>query len=294
MNSSDPHHACWMNGELCHPGQARVSVFDHGLLYGDGVFEGIRFYNRSAFRLAAHLRRLSDSARAIRLTIPYDYATLAEATKAVIAASAAENGYIRLVVTRGPGDLGLDPDSCHRPNVFLIAAPLRIVSDAVRSQGARLIIASTRRLAADGLDPRIKSLNYLNHVMARTEANLAGADEAVMLNQHGRVAEGTADNVFAVRNGRLWTPPAFEGALEGITRGLVLELARAEGLDCHESPLTAYDLYTAEECFLSGTGAELIPVREIDGRAMATGCGPIFTQLLAAFRRCIQRETNDA
>ena len=294
MNSSDPHHACWMNGELCHPDRARVSVFDHGLLYGDGVFEGIRFYNRSAFRLAAHLRRLSDSARAIRLTIPYDHAALAEASKAVIAASAAENGYFRLVVTRGAGDLGLDPESCHRPNVFLIAAPLRVVSDAVRSQGARVIIGATRRLTPDGLDPRIKSLNYLNHVMARTEANLAGADEALMLNQHGRVAEGTADNVFVVRNGRLLTPPAFEGALEGITRGLVLELARVEGLDCHESPLTAYDLYTAVECFLTGTGAELIPVREIDGRAMADACGPVFTQLLTAFRRCIQRETNDA
>ncbi len=294
MSVSDPKHACWMNGALCHPDQARVSVFDHGLLYGDGVFEGVRFYNHSAFRLEAHLRRLSDSARAIRLAIPYDAETLAGAAKAVIAASAAAHGYIRLVVTRGPGDLGLDPDGCHQPNVFLIAAPLRIVSDAVRSQGARLIIATTRRLAPDGLDPRIKSLNYLNHVMARTEANLAGADEALMLNQHGRVAEGTADNVFVVRDGKLLTPPAFEGALEGITRGLVLELARAEGFDCHESPLTAYDLYTAEECFLTGTGAELIPVREIDGRAMATGCGPVFTQLLTAFRRCIQRETTDA
>jgi branched-chain amino acid aminotransferase len=291
MSTPSPQHACWFNGELVDPDAARVSVFDHGLLYGDGVFEGIRFYNGRAFRLDAHLRRLSDSARAIRLAVPFESPALTEATEAVISASGATDGYVRLVVTRGPGDLGLDPRSCHRPNVFLIAAPLRIVSDAVRDEGARLVIASTRRLAPDGLDPRVKSLNYLNHVLARMEATLADADEALLLNAQGRIAEGTADNVFVVRDGWLSTPPAVEGALEGITRALVLELARAEGIECRESPLTAYDLYTADECFLTGTGAELIPVREVDGRAIADATGPVFRRLLTAFRNCIERET---
>jgi branched-chain amino acid aminotransferase len=273
--------------------EARVSVFDHGLLYGDGVFEGIRFYHGRAFRLAAHLERLERSAAALRLRVPYARDALEAAARETIAAFGAPAGYLRLVVTRGEGRLGLDPASCARPNVFIIADELALVSEEARRHGARVVIAATRRLAPDGLDPRVKSLNYLNHILARIEASNAGADEAILLNGRGHVAEGTADNVFVVRGGLLLTPPPSDGALEGITRGAVLELAATLGMVYREVSLAAYDLYTADECFLTGTGAELIPVLEIDGRTLATCPGPVYETLARHFRGLVERECSE-
>ena len=284
---------CWLNGRLMPAAEARVSVLDHGLLYGDGVFEGIRFYHRRAFRLAAHLQRLSDSARALALELPVDAATLSTAVDATIAAAPWESGYLRLVVTRGVGALGLDPSSCTAPSVFILAGTLQLITAEGR-RGARLIIAATRRLGADGLDPRIKSLNYLNPILARLEAQHAGADEAIMLNAAGRVAEGTADNVFIVRARRLLTPPVTEGALEGVTRGILLELAGAAGIEALERPLSPYDLHTADECLLTGTAAELVPVAEIDGRPLRHCPGPVYTELAGRFQQLVAAETREA
>jgi branched-chain amino acid aminotransferase len=285
------HAVCWLNGRLVPLGEAHVSVYDHGLLYGDGVFEGIRFYHARPFRLDLHLARLQASATAIRLLIPYDATALALAVQQTIAAFGKAEGYLRLVVTRGEGRLGLDPSSCSRPNVFIIADELSLVPGAVRRQGARLVIAVTRRIAVDALDPRIKSLNYLNHILARMEASQAGADEAILLNAAGHVTEGSADNIFIVRDGTLLTPPAIDGALEGITRAAVLQLASVLHLPARELSLSPYDLYVADECFLTGTGAELIPVASIDGRHLRACPGPIYTALGKAFHELIERET---
>lgn len=281
---------CWLNGNLMPVAEARIPVLDHGLLYGDGVFEGIRFYRGRAFRLAQHLNRLYRSASAIRLAIPHDSATLTVAVHDTITAFGAPEGYLRLVVTRGAGKLGIDPASCKQPNVFIIADELSMTSERMRSEGARIMVAATRRIAPDALDPRIKSLNYLNHILARMEATHAGADEAVLLNAQGHVAEGTADNVFVVRNGTLLTPPVSDGALEGITRAVIIDLAEVIGLPWAERSLAPYDLHTAEECFLTGTGAELIPVCNVDGRSLGSCPGPIFLRLQTAFRELIARE----
>ena len=282
---------CWLNGEIMPTAQARIPVSDHGLLYGDGVFEGIRFYNGRAFRLQAHLDRLRDSADAIGLQLPTHQNELEKAIDDLIDAFGAPDGYLRLVVTRGEGPLGLDPARCKQGNVFIIAAHMALVSAEQRQQGIRAIIAATRRLPVNGLDPRIKSLNYLNHILARMEATYAGAQEAILLNASGYVTEGTADNVFIMKNGRLLTPPVSDGALDGITRSVVIELAAQMGLTCEEKTLAPYDLYTADECFLTGTGAELIPVREIDGRALKRGPGDVFIRLQQQFRALIEQET---
>ena len=282
---------CWMNGAILPALEASVSVFDHGLLYGDGVFEGIRFYNQLPFRLTEHLNRLNDSARALALRMPCGPSALAAAVEQTVRAFSQPNGYLRLVITRGPGPLGLDPRGCTAPNLFIIADHLEMVRPEVRAQGAALIIAATRRLSPDGLDPRIKSLNYLNAILARIEANRAGADEALLLNAAGRVAEGTADNVFVARRGVLRTPPPIDGALNGITRSIVLELANELGIPAAETPLAPYDLYTADECFLTGTGAELIPVASVDGRVMSDCPGPVFRHIESAFRSLIDRES---
>jgi branched-chain amino acid aminotransferase len=275
---------CWVNGNLLPVSEARVSIYDHGFLYGDGVFEGIRFYQHRPFKLIEHLKRLRFSAQAIALDLPYDLDQISRGVEQVISSFAEEAGYLRVVATRGIGPLGLDPKGCTQPSLFIIADRLEMVSAQVRALGARLIIASTRRLPVDGLDPRIKSLNYLNQVLARIEANQAGADEAVLLNQAGRVAEGTADNLFIVSQGRLLTPPVIEGALQGVTRNLIMTLAIREEMSVIESPIAPYDLYTAEECFLTGTGAELIPVAEVDGRRIGSCPGPVFTRLEKCFR----------
>lgn len=282
---------CWQHGKVIDAAAATISVLDHGVLYGDGVFEGIRFYRRTPFRLDAHLQRLIDSARAIGLVVPMTLRELHEAIHELIAAFGDDNGYLRLVVTRGSGPLGLDPSRCEHPQIFIVASGLQLISPERWRAGAKVIIASTRRLSADGLDPRIKSLNYLNHILARMEANHVGADEAILLNREGRVAEGSADNVFVVKNNILLTPPVTEGALDGITRGVVLEIARKLNITAREIPIAPYDLYTADECFLTGTGAELIPVREIDGRAVTQCPGPVFSQINAAFQRAVNEST---
>lgn len=282
---------CWIDGSILPASEAKISVFDHGFLYGDGVFEGVRFYNRKAFRLPLHLKRLQRSAAALQLAIPLSADGLADAVSATIAASPLSEGYLRILVTRGVGVLGINPATCQQPSVIIIADQLQMVSDAQRSQGVRAIIASTRRLTPDRLDSRIKSLNYLNAILARVEANYAGVEEAILLNDRGCVAEGTADNLFIVSDGVLLTPPATEGALAGITRQTVLELAVANGIPAREAILTPYDLYNADECFLTGTGAKLIPVREIDGRKMAECPGTYYQQLTQAFSTLIQQET---
>ncbi|MGJ0429052.1 branched-chain-amino-acid transaminase [Methylobacter sp.] len=282
---------CWLNGQLLPLADASVPVNDHGLLYGDGVFEGIRIYHKRAFRLQQHLERLALSARAIALDMPYSLAELTAAVQEIVEVFSGESGYIRLMVTRGPGPLGLNPVGCHRPNVILIADQISLVHSQSREQGARLIIAAMRRLPFDGLDPRVKSLNYLNHILAKIEANHAGVDEAVLLNGQGRVTEGTADNIFIVKNETLVTPPCTEGALEGITRELILELAAEAGIPVRIAPLAPYDLYTADECFLTGTGAEMIPVRDIDGRELTKCPGPVFKQLNRLFFERIETES---
>ncbi len=280
---------CWLDGDMLPLEQACIPVLDHGLLYGDGVFEGIRFYAGTPFLLGEHLHRLRDSARAIALDLPWDDDELAGITKAVVEAFNGKEGYVRMIVTRGEGPLGIDPATCHAPRLIVIASRLEMVNHASRTNGVRLVIAATRRLPPDGLDPRIKSLNYLNHVLARIEANRAGADEAAMLNAQGRVAEGTADNLFMVKNGGLFTPPVIDGALPGVTRALILRLAGEMGILACERSLAPYDLHTADECFLTGTGAELISVREIDGRPVKQCPGPVFQRCSLAFRQAIRR-----
>ncbi len=282
---------CWMNGAIVPPERACVSVLDHGLLYGDGVFEGIRFYHRRPFLLEAHLARLRDSARAIALSLPLSDAELARAVAETIAAHPGRDGYLRLVVTRGAGALGLDPDGCE-PTVFIVAADLATGWKGAR-KGAKVVISSLRKAAPDTLDPRIKSLNYLPHILARIEARRAGADEALLLNARGHLAEGAADNLFIVKGGELRTPPVTDGALAGVTRALVLEFAAKLHIPARECPLAPWDLHTADECFLTGTGAEMIPVAEADGRALPACPGPVFTRLEAAFRRAIEEACHD-
>jgi branched-chain amino acid aminotransferase len=284
---------CWINGELIPRREAKVSIYDHGFLYGDGVFEGVRFFHRRPFKLEEHLQRLGNSAQAIALELPYSLEEISSAVDEVIAKFPEHSGYLRLVATRGVGPLGLDPKGCHQPGLFIMADRLEMVSESTRKKGARLIIASTRRLPIDGLDPRIKSLNYLNQVLARIEANHAAVDEAILLNQAGRVAEGTADNLFIVNKNKLMTPPVIEGALEGITRNLIIELAMQIGISVIETPLAPYDLYSADECFLTGTGAELIPVAEVDGREVRSCPGALFTELERGYRAKLTGETSE-
>jgi len=279
---------CWLDGIVQPLEEARIPVVDHGLLYGDGVFEGIRYYHQTPFLLEKHIHRLRDSARAIALNYPWNAQQLKEIIRETIVAGGLQEGYLRVIITRGDGWLGIDPRNCRQPRLIVIADQLSIMERELVEHGASLIIASTRRLPPDGLDPRIKSLNYLNHVLARIEANEAGVDEAVLLNNQGRVAEGTADNLFIVKNRILLTPPVTDGALAGITRKLVLDLADENGIATREQSLAPYDLYTAEECFLTGTGADMVPVSRIDGRSVTACPGPVFRKLNKAYRAYIE------
>jgi len=280
----------FMNDRLVPEEEARISVFDHGLLYGDGVFEGLRSYSGRVFRLDAHLDRLWASARAISLEIPLTQEAVARAVIDTLAANALVDGYVRLVVTRGAGSLGLDPNRTKNPQVIVIADTISLYPREFYEQGLRIVTAATQRVHSAALSPRIKSLNYLNNIMAKLEGLQAGCVEALMLNHKGEVAECTGDNVFVVRSGRLLTPPPDAGILEGITRGAVMELAHTAGIDCREATLTRYDLYTADECFLTGTAAEVIPVVEIDGRRVAAGTpGPITARLTADFHRLVRQ-----
>lgn len=276
----------YLNGELVDEQDAKISVYDHGLLYGDGVFEGIRSYAGKVFRLREHLDRLWNSAKAIRLQIPIGKTEMAKAIEDTLAANEIEDGYVRAVVTRGHGDLGLDPDLCKRPQVIIIAAHIELYPEEMYEKGLEIITVSTVRNHPAALNPRIKSLNYLNNILAKIEGKQAGCVEALMLNHKGEVAECTADNIFLVRDGVVFTPPSSAGALEGITRGAVIELARQAGIEVQEIALTKHDVYIADECFLTGTGAEVVPVVKVDSRTIGDGVpGPITRDLAKRFHK---------
>lgn len=276
----------WLDGKLVDESEAKVSVFDHGLLYGDGVFEGIRFYNGRVFRLEEHIRRLFDSAKAILLNIPWTQDEVCEFTCQTVAANGLTDGYIRLVVTRGAGELGLNPYLCPVPSMFIIASTIKLYPDETYQNGLSIITCATRRPAPGAMMPQVKSLNYLNNIMAKVEAIQANALEAVMLNEQGYVAECTGDNLFLMKNGMLITPFISDGALDGITRAVILELADALGVPFQERSLTRYDIFTADECFLTGTAAEVIPVVALDRRVIGTGKpGPFTARFLEAFHQ---------
>lgn len=275
----------YLNGQLVPKDQAAVSVFDHGLLYGDGVFEGIRFYGGRVFRLDDHVDRLYRSARAIALTIPLTPDEMSLAVLETIRANGLQDGYVRLVVTRGEGSLGLSPKSCPHPTIFIIASTITLYPEEMYEKGLKLVTCATRRIAHGALSPMVKSLNYLNNIMAKIEAEQAGAGEGLMLNEQGYVAECTGDNIFVIRDGRIVTPPIAAGALAGVTRAVVFELARDLGVEIREENLTRYDVYTADECFLTGTAAEIIPAVELDSRLIHDGApGPVTLRLSGLFR----------
>ena len=275
----------YIDGNFYDQAEAKISVFDHGLLYGDGVFEGIRFYNDRVFRLDEHIDRLWGSARAIALEIPMSKSELVAATLETIRQNDLHDGYIRLIVTRGTGSLGLSPDSCRRPSVIIIAATIALYPEDLYHKGLTMVTCSTRRTSPAALSPRIKSLNYLNNILAKLEAQNAGAGEGLMLNEQGYVAECTGDNIFIVRNGQMATPHLNSGILEGVTRDVVFELAVKLQIHTKECELTKYDIYTAEECFLTGTAAEVIPAVQLDGRLIGNGQpGPVTLKFIESFR----------
>jgi branched-chain amino acid aminotransferase len=270
----------FIDGKFYDERDAKISVFDHGVLYGDGVFEGIRAYNGRVFKLKEHADRLFYSAKAILLEIPMTPTKMAEAVLESCRVNKIRDGYIRLVVTRGVGNLGLNPRSCKKPTVFIIADKIQVYPAELYSRGMEIVTVPTARNLHSALNPAIKSLNYLNNILAKIEANNAGVEEAVMLNAEGFVAECTADNLFVVKNGELFTPPLSAGALYGITRHTVMELARKAGTKVSEPNLTRYDLFCADECFLCGTGAEIMPVIKIDGRIIGNGKPGVITRRL--------------
>jgi len=281
----------YVNGRFVSKDDATVSVYDHGFLYGDGVFEGIRCYNGRVFKLTEHVDRMFESARTLRLEIPMSPEAFAGAIVETVRRSGLRDAYIRPVVSRGAGDLGIDPYKCPTANVVIIVDSIRLYPEEAYRKGLRVITTSTRQRPVDVLNPRIKTCNYLNNIMARLEANLAGVDEGLMLTTDGYVAECTADNIFLVRKGRVATPPAYIGILQGVTRQAVLDLCGTLGVPAAEQVVTLHDVYTADECFLTGTGAELGPVVQVDGRAIGTGKpGPITMKILAAFRDLAARE----
>src|SRR6476620_187625 len=271
----------YIDGKFYNERDAKVSVFDHGLLYGDGIFEGIRAYNGRVFRLKEHIDRLFYSAKAILLTIPMSHEKISAAVVESCRMNKIRDGYIRLVVTRGVGTLGLNPNRCKNPTVIIIAGKIQLYPAELYKNGMDIITVPTVRNLHSALNPAIKSLNYLNNILAKIEANNSGCEEAVMLNAEGFVAECTGDNLFIVKENLLMTPPLTAGALYGITRRVVLDLATELGLKTAETNLTRYDLFNADECFLTGTGAELVPVVRIDARVIGTGKpGPITERLV--------------
>jgi branched-chain amino acid aminotransferase len=270
----------YVNGKLYDKNEAKISVYDHGLLYGDGVFEGIRVYNGKVFRLREHVERLYESAKHIYLEIPLTREQMAEAVVNTVRVNDKRDGYIRLVVTRGGGSLGLDPRKTSDPQVIIIVDDISMYPPELYENGLEIVTASIIRNHPDALSPRVKSLNYLNNILAKIEAIRAGCLEAIMLNHNGEVAECTGDNIFLVKRGVLKTPPPNAGILEGVTRNAVMELARAASITVQETALTRHDVYAADECFLTGTAAEVIPVVKCDGRTIGTGKpGPV-TKLL--------------
>ena len=276
----------YIDGEFLPENDAKISVFDHGFLYGDGVFEGIRAYNGRVFKLEEHLSRVWDSARAINLTISLSRDELREKILETLRRNKLKDAYIRLVVSRGKGDLGLDPQKCPRSSVIIIADRISLYPEDFYKKGLEVVVVSTRRISPSALNARIKSLNYLNNILAKMEANLQGMGEGIMLSQDGYVAEGTADNIFVVKDGELLTPPTWIGVLRGITRDAVIELAKKEGISVREETFTPFMLHSCQECFLTGTGAEIIPVAKVDGKVIGEGkAGPVTKKLIKKFRQ---------
>ena len=274
----------WLDGAWHDRDTAKVSVFDHGLLYGDGVFEGIRVYAGRIFRLAEHIDRLYDSARAIWLTVPMPRDEMITVTEEAVRRSGLAEAYVRHIVTRGVGDLGLDPRKCAKPSVIIIVDGIRMWAAELYDRGLRVITAATPIPQRESLSPRVKSLNYLAHILARIEGINAGADEVLMLDSAGHVAEGSGENIFVVKDGQIRTPPAHAGILKGVTRDAVLELAGQAGYEVREEVLNRYDIYTADEAFFTGTAAEIIGIRELDGRMIGAGqCGPVTAELARRF-----------
>ncbi|MEI6356471.1 MAG: branched-chain-amino-acid transaminase [Verrucomicrobiota bacterium] len=275
----------YIDGQFYSEADAKISVFDHGLLYGDGVFEGIRMYHNRVFKLREHIERLFWSAKALLLEIPMTPQELIDATVETCRQNGLRDGYIRLLVTRGKGTLGLDPRRCPKASVIIIASTIQLYPEKYYQEGLTIVTVPTTRNLVNSVNPAIKSLNYLNNILARIEANNAGVEEAIMLNSDGFVAECTGDNVFIVQKGKLFTPPLSAGALYGITRNTVLDAARELGIPAAEPQLTRYDVYIADEMFLTGTAAEMVPVVKVDGRVIGDGKpGPVTAKLLAAFR----------
>ncbi|MDQ0174589.1 branched-chain-amino-acid transaminase [Bacillus chungangensis] len=278
----------FMHDRFVKKAEAVVSVYDHGFLYGDGVFEGIRMYSGNVFRLSEHLDRLYDSAKSIMLEIPYSKEELTKIVVNTLKKNEYQDAYIRLVVSRGVGNLGLDPSTCKNPQVIVIAEQLSIFPKALYETGIEIVSVASRRNRSDVLSPKVKSLNYLNNILVKIEAHLASVNEALMLNDQGYVAEGSADNIFIVKNNVLKTPPGYVGALEGITRNAIIDLAKKKGFDIREDVFTRHDVYTADEVFLTGTAAEVIAVVKVDGRTIGNGMPGTYTkQLLEDFRKLV-------
>ena len=279
----------WLDGKWCDRNTAVVSVYDHGLLYGDGVFEGIRTYGGKIFRLKQHLDRLYDSAKAIWLTIPMSLEELAAVTEEAVRRSGIAEAYIRHIVTRGVGDLGLDPRKCPRPSVLIIVDTIKLWPEQVYEAGLSVVTAGTPIPQRESLSPRVKSLNYLAHILAKIEGIHAGADEVLMLDSAGAVAEGSGQNIFVVKGGRLRTPPVYAGILKGVTRDVVIELANEAGYPVEETILNRYDVYTADEAFFTGTASEVVAIRQVDGRIVGSGkAGPITRDLRARFQALVR------
>ncbi len=279
----------WLDGQWCDRATAMVSVYDHGLLYGDGVFEGIRVYGGKIFRLAEHLDRLYDSAHAIWLTIPMSKEEMAQVTEEAVRRSGITEAYIRHVVSRGVGDLGLDPRKCPRPSVIIIVDTIKLWPEEVYETGLKVVTAGTPIPQRESLSPRVKSLNYLPHILAKIEGVQAGADEVLMLDSQGHVAEGSGQNIFVVKHKRITTPPVYAGILKGVTRDVVIELARGAGYDVQESMLNRYDVYTADEAFFTGTASEVVAIRQVDGRLIGAGkSGAVTRDLRARFQALVR------
>jgi branched-chain amino acid aminotransferase len=275
----------WLDGKWYDRDTATVSVYDHGLLYGDGVFEGIRVYGGKIFKLSEHLDRLYDSAKALWLTIPMPKDEMAAVTEEAVRRSGIAEAYIRHIITRGVGDLGLDPRKCPKPSIIIIVDTIRLFPEEVYETGLRVVTAGTPIPHREALSPRVKSLNYLPHILAKIEGIHSGADEVLMLDSEGHVAEGSGQNIFVVKNGVIRTPVPYAGILKGVTRDVVIDLARQAGYDMQETMLNRYDVYTADEAFFTGTASELIAIRQVDGRTIGAGKpGPVTRDLRSRFQ----------